>query len=71
MVSTHQGPNPNDKPVRALSNISLDSQQPGGGATGMTGANADAGLAPKSFVAVVAQTYACPLVSPRTVMGDA
>ena len=37
----------------------------------MTGAlSSDAGLVPKLFVAVVAQTYACPLVSPKTVMGE-
>ena len=42
-----------------------------GGAAGVTGAlNADAGLVPKSFVAVAAQTYASPLVSPETVIGE-
>ena len=47
-------------------------QQPGGGATGVTGAlGADIGLLPTSFVADTTHTYACPLVSPETVIGDA
>ena len=41
-----------------------------GGATGVNGAlAADAGLVPKSFVAVTKHSYASPLVSPETVMG--
>ena len=32
--------------------------------------SADIGLLPKSFVAVAKQAYACPLVSPETVIGE-
>ena len=32
--------------------------------------NADAGLSPISLVAVTAQVYASPLVSPETAMGE-
>ena len=37
----------------------------------MTGALAsDIGLVPTAFVAVAKQAYACPLVSPETVIGE-
>ena len=46
-------------------------QQPGGGATGVTGALIpDNGLVPTSFVATTKHSYASPLVSPETVMGE-
>jgi hypothetical protein len=42
-----------------------------GGIAGVNGAlAADAGLVPKSFVAVTKHSYASPLVSPETVMGE-
>ena len=47
------------------------SQQPGGGPTGVNGAlTADGGLVPASLAAVTAQTWLTPLVSPETVMGE-
>ncbi len=46
-------------------------QQPGGGATGVTGAlTADDGLVPISLVAVAAQVYDTPLVRPETAIGE-
>ena len=43
----------------------------GGKATGITGAlTADNGLVPISFVAVTKHSYALPLVSPETVIGE-